>query len=230
MVRSWKDLRLHLVHATLRSLVRPRARTDDNLERLGSAVNGWWVPTDRIGPGTTAYCAGAGRDISLDTELLRAGCTVRTLDPTPLAITYVESLEITDPEFKFIPVGLWDETAELQFFEPDDASHVSFSALNLQQTESSVPAPVMSLEEHRSALGDEKVDLLKIDIEGSEYRVLDSMIDDGIFPEVLLVEFDQPMPPRKTLSYIRRLRRLGYRLAKVEWFNYTFILDGEDRP
>lgn len=229
MVRSWQDVRLHLVYHFLRRAAGQQTKASDRLVRLGSELGGWWAPEELVSAGTVAYCGGAGEDITFDRELLSGGCEVRTFDPTPLAIAHVEGLEINDERFRFVPVGWWHERDELQFFEArDTANPVNLSALNLQRTTASIPAPVDRLSNLMREQGDERVDLVKIDIEGAEYAVLDSMIEDRILPTALLVEFDQPAPPRKTLSYVRRLRTLGYRLAKIDFYNYTFLRDQRD--
>ena len=187
-------------------------------------MGGWWLPADAIKPGAVAYLGGAGDDITFDLALLAKGCVVRTFDPTPISIAHIESLEITDDRFRFVPVGWWNAEAEVQFFEARDKRYPeNLSVVNLQRTHSSISAPVKSISDHMRDLGHTQIDICKIDIEGAEYEVLDSMIEDRILPRHLLVEFDQPMPPRKTLRYIRRLKNLDYRLAKVDFFNYTFI-------
>jgi hypothetical protein len=61
-----------------------------------------------------------------------------------------------------------------------------------------------------------------MDVEGAEYRVLDSLLASGPLPAVLCVEFDQPAAVRKTVDAVRRLQRAGYTLNHIEVWNYTF--------
>jgi hypothetical protein len=74
-----------------------------------------------------------------------------------------------------------------------------------------------------------RLSLLKIDIEGAEYEVLRSMLRAGIFPEQLLVEFDQVNQPLTPLFWVelvrvlRALRDAGYRLVHRERANYLFV-------
>lgn len=72
-------------------------------------------------------------------------------------------------------------------------------------------------------LGDVRVDLIKMDVEGSEYAVIDSLLAIGPRVAVLCIEFDQPQPLRRVLTAVRRLCESGYRLAKIERWNYTFV-------
>jgi FkbM family methyltransferase len=174
------------------------------------------------------YCAGAGVDITFDIELLDRGCIVRTFDPTQRAVSHVKSLDIDNERFTFIPIGWWNRNTELDFFAVEDEENpISRSAVNLQKTTDSLKCPVKTVREHLRDQDDFRIDICKIDIEGAEYAVLDSMLADNIVPSVLLVEFDQPSPPKRTIQYVNRLKALGYRLAKFHFFDYTFIYDPE---
>jgi len=202
--------------------MRPRRRGVD-LIRLGTVYGGWWVPPDEIGFGKLAYCAGAGEDISFDLALHERGCRVVTFDPTPRAIEHVRTHAPSDERFQFCPVGWWDGDAELRFWAPRDPSHVSHSIVNLQKTDEFFVGAVKPVCALMKELGDESVDLIKMDIEGAEYRVIRSLLGSGPRPRVLCVEFDQPQPIWRTASAVMRLRAAGYSLVKVERWNYTFV-------
>jgi hypothetical protein len=61
-------------------------------------------------------------------------------------------------------------------------------------------------------------DLLRMDIEGAEYAVLDDMLATGILPRQLLVEFHHRFPQvglGATRRAIAGLRAAGYRIAAV---------------
>ena len=201
-------------------LLRPDVR--DDLVRPGSKYGGWWVPAVDLKPGVVAYCAGAGEDITFDLALHAVGCQVTTFDPTPRAIAYVEAAAPSDDRFRFVPVGWWSRQDTLRFYAPRDPAHVSHSALNLQATQDYFEAPVNTVAALMSELGDTRVDLIKMDIEGAEYEVIDSLLRDGPLPRTLCVEFDQPQPLRRTFKAVARLRAAGYDLVKVDRWNYTF--------
>lgn len=50
-----------------------------------------------------------------------------------------------------------------------------------------------------------RLDLLKIDIEGAEYTVLNQILNENIQINLLCVEFDQPMAYSITKEMINRL-------------------------
>jgi FkbM family methyltransferase len=197
--------------------LRPAAGGE--LVRLGSRYGGWWLPEAAVRPGAIAYCAGAGEDITFDLALCDKGLNVVTFDPTPRAIEYVRE---HGDGLQFEPVGWWDEPCELRFYAPTNVMHVSHSALNLQGTDSFFVAPVDTVANLARRLGHEQIDIVKMDIEGAEFRVVHSMLRDRITPTVLAVEFDiQSL--RRIAAVAAKLRRVGYRVAKVDGWNVTFV-------
>lgn len=76
-------------------------------------------------------------------------------------------------------------------------------------------------------LNHERIDLLKLDIEGAEMEVLKDMMRERLRPGVICVEYDQPVSPLQMLCSILGLLNYGYRLVFIDKFNLTFVLDGE---
>lgn len=213
-------VRNRIARAGLLAILRPTRR--DDLVRIGSGYGGWWIPRGALRPGVVAYCAGAGEDITFDLALYDAGCNVVTFDPTPRAITHVTTVAPDDSRFRFLPVGWWSRDDTLRFYAPRDASHVSHSVVNLQETETYFLAAVKPVNTLMNELGHSQVDLIKMDIEGAEHEVLLSMLKVGPLPSTLCIEFDQPEPLRKIVSAVSRLRNAGYTLNKIDVWNYTF--------
>jgi hypothetical protein len=71
-------------------------------------------------------------------------------------------------------------------------------------------------------LGHDRIDVLKMDIEGAEGPVLDALVASNLRPKVICVEYDQPEWPWRLAARIRRLMTAGYVVNKVETWNYTF--------
>ncbi|MEM6393195.1 MAG: FkbM family methyltransferase [Planctomycetota bacterium] len=202
----------------------------DDLVQLGSEAGAWIVPLSLIGPESVVMCFGVGGDASFDLALIeRTGCRVHAFDPTPRARSFGQQTAEEHPAFVFHEVGLWSSDTELEFFEPAREGHVSYSATNLQGTSKSVRCPVKRLSTLMGELGVDRVDLLKIDVEGAEYEGLSGMLDDGIRPGVLGVEFDQPVPMRQTRKMLDRLRGEGYAVVAIRGWNYTLVRDDASR-
>jgi len=63
-------------------------------------------------------------------------------------------------------------------------------------------------------------------IEGAELQVLESMLEDKIYPTVLCVEFDYYLKGKdkgETGVIINKLYDAGYKLLHGENWNYTFM-------
>ncbi len=221
--RTWLAIRTRLLSGILGVLFESRRRIV-TLERIGSQYGGWAVPKDLISSEWICYCGGAGEDITFDLGIIeRFGVHVYCFDPTPRSAAHVARAAEGVSRFHFYPVGLWDRNENVRFFAPRDPNHVSHSALNLQGTEEYFVAPCQRISSIMRELHHGRIDLLKIDIEGAEYAVLRSLLEDGLVVKVLCVEFDQPMPVLATARMILQLKRAGYQPVHAESWNYTFI-------
>lgn len=202
------------------------------LERLGSDYGGWFAPAGELGPESVVYSAGIGGDVTFDKALIKLrGCRIYGFDPTPTAIDFVANQfkagELSSL-FHFTPTGLWDSETTLTFFAPKTRGWVgSYSALNLQGTEDreSIAAPVKRLSTLMQDNRHSHIDLLKMDIEGAEYRVINEIIKKSIPIRWLGIEFDQPVPFWTTNRAIERLKKAGFQLCKVDRWNFVFRND-----
>lgn len=192
--------------------------------RLGSSYGGWWIPAHALSENSVAYCAGVGEDISFDTALIeRFGCRVVALDPTPRAIAFAARAQPDSDRFHFEPVGLGGTDRTARFYSPSDPSHVSHSIVNLQGTSDFFEARLERVATVMDRLGDANIHLLKMDIEGAEHEVVKDLTSGTLRPLVLCIEVDQLRPMRQLRTTIRSLRKSGYRAAKVEGRNVTFV-------
>lgn len=211
------------------------------LTRIGSKMASWYVPTNLLGPDSICYLAGAGEDISFDTEIsAKYHCRVATIDPTPRALAhFLASCPEADvgycsrqaPVHFFVPVGVWSSDTTMKFYAPRDPAHVSHSIVNLQTTSEFFEAECLTLQSIARRLGDSHIDLLKLDIEGAEIAVLLALRGNGILPSHICVEFDEITNPLDSLAYkrirncVQHLEGLGYQLVHRDFpANYSFAL------
>jgi FkbM family methyltransferase len=217
-------IRQRVVTAALPLYFRTEVHRED-LVRIGSDYGGWWVPRDLLGSESICYLGGVGSDISFDLGIIEAfGCKVWAMDPTPKTVRWIASLNGLPPQFTFLPVGLSGEAGELRFYLPENPDHISASAKNIQRTKDYFVAPVQTIGQTMEQLGHDHLDLLKLDIEGSEHDTIRQMLADGIRPTVLCVEYDQPEPLSWARDTTKKLRENGYRLVKLESLNLTFVM------
>ncbi len=205
-------------------IFRPDVHRAD-LVRLGTDYGGWWVPRDLIDGSSVCYLGGVGTDISFDLALIDVfGCQVWGIDPTPVSIGWLAEQELPE-EYHFLAVGLSGEAGTLKFFLPKNPGDVSASSKNIQRTQEYFEAPVQTIAQTMEQLGHSRLDLVKLDIEGAEHDTIRQMLADGIRPRVVCVEYDHPEPIHWSIRTTRLLRRHGYRLARIEYLNLTFVLD-----
>jgi FkbM family methyltransferase len=194
------------------------------VEYLGTPYGGWAVPCGAIQPGWVCYCAGAGIDVSFDLALAqRFGCEVVTLDPTDEAREHFARAAGGESRMRFEQVAVWSSDGELPMFRAADPSHRTLSADDIQRTGQATSVPARSLPSLMRELGHDRIDLLKLDVEGAEYELLDLVASRELGIRVLCVEMH---PTRGTGPAVRAFRALlaaGFRLVDLRGGDFTFV-------
>lgn len=191
-------------------------------EHIGSLYGGWWVNPRQLDPASVVLCVGVGSDITFDLGLIeRFGCTVHAYDPTPRAVAWIGTQRVP-ARFAFHPTGLAAYDGEMYFIlpgaHPEWDSYKSTVAGSIEDRTAADKAvcQVRRLETLVREVGADRVDLLKMDIEGGEYAVLGDMLAGSIRPRQLLIEFhylhDNSANYQATVDAVRALREAGYRI------------------
>lgn len=208
-----------------------KIRSMSGLERIGSPYGGWTIPTHLLGDSSICYCAGVGEDISFDMGLIeRFNCEVYAFDPTPRAKLHVQRHAQQEKRFHFVDLGLWDRDEAAKFYAPTNPDHVSHSILNLQKTDTYFTSECNRLSTIMKKYGHSKLALLKLDIEGAEYRVIDSVIEDELNIDIICVEYDEAYN-NLDRNFRKRIKQSVLELCKHNYTvvtvdqrcNYTFV-------
>lgn len=167
------------------------------------------------------YCAGVGKEMTFELELARlVKRPVQVFDPSP---TGIETIANTKSEnLRFFPVGIAAETATIEFSPPENAGEGSYSVV--REGRKRISFECWSLTKIMRENGDTAIDLLKMDIEGFEYDIIDVILNDHIPVRQLCVEFHPWLRPGRTLRTIARLRRAGYRIIYKHRGDHTFLM------
>lgn len=184
----------------------------------GSLYGGWAVRQRPLGADSIVYSFGVGQDISFDLAVIQQfGCSVQAFDPTPVCQSWVR--EQTFPEqFRFHPTGLASTDGSIELFEPRAPGAASFSKEAMTADARSVEVPVKRLSTILGELRHERLDVLKMDIEGCEYEVIDDLIATDLRPKQVLVEFHHRIHRRglePTKRAYDQLTNAGYRLFAI---------------
>jgi FkbM family methyltransferase len=196
---------------------------------LGNPGAEWAIDPDGLSPLSTIYSFGIGENISFDVDLIRRyGVTVHAFDPTPRVISWLKSQNVPR-EFVVHEYGISDQDGIAQLYPPEDPLHVSHTILQRGKAGSPVEVPVYTLKTIARMLGHSSIDLLKMDIEGMEYRVLENVLTSGIPVRQVLVEFHHRWPEigvHQTRNIVVRLKNHGYKIFMVSpnGEEYGFIL------
>ncbi len=181
----------------------------------GSGDGRWCVAPEHLNSESVVYSFGVGNDVSFDMDVWRRhGCCVHLFDPTPISKEWIATQRLPK-SLIFHDIGLADHDGKATFRLPKGHS-VSFSPISvLGDTEREHAASVQTLATIMKHLGHESIDLLKIDIEGGEYSVINDIVDHRESIEQLLVEFHDRMVSdgeQETREAIEKLDKAGFRL------------------
>ena len=194
--------------------------------RFGSDYGGWEIYPELLNRDSVVYSFGVGEDITFDLELInKYGLTVQAFDPTPRSIVWVKSQKLPNT-FHMHEYGVGGSDGLVPFFPPVNPNHVSHSAINQEnQAVDSINVKVRCLSSILSDLDHKGIDVLKLDIEGSEYEVISDLVSKDIRPAQILVEFHHRFPNiaiHQSITAIKLLRSAGYRLFSVSASNEEF--------
>jgi len=217
----------------VRQVIRPRLHKPEVLLPylyLGTDYGGWPLLLEHTPASPLIYSFGVGEDVSFDLGAIETfAATVHAFDPTPRSLAWIARQSLPE-QFHFHAIGIADVDGEAEFHPPAKAEYVSFSAAPGKGANPAemVKAPVRRLTSILDDLDTPVPDILKMDVEGFEYGVLDDVIAAGILPGQLLIEFHHRMydiPTERTLAAVNKLRAAGYVLFFVSevGHEYAFV-------
>ena len=210
-------------------------RKVSGLEDLGDSSDGcnWVTCTRDFRKESVIYSAGVGRDISFEHALVdRFGVTIVLLDPSPTALETMTLPQNRRPELKFEALALAGHTGFLDLAPPINPSEGSWISRDPgtvvpSSTGETVSVPCTTLGDLMARHAHKEIDLLKIDIEGAEYGVLESILREGVPIRQIAVEFHNGIlpgiPRSRTLGMLMKLFSNGYRIVHKGGSNHTLM-------
>lgn len=197
-------------------------------EHNGTSYGGWVISPQYLNKNSTIYSIGIGEDISFDISLIQKyKVDVHGFDPTPRSIEWIKKQKIPK-QFHVHEYGIADYNGKAIFYPPLNPDHISHSLLERKKTKNrAIEVPVFRLETIMKMLKHDKIDLLKMDIEGAEYKVIEDIIKSNIHILQLLVEFHHGMDNitfKDTKKVIDHLEENGFSIFDIskDGRNYSF--------
>jgi len=189
----------------------------------------------------------------------KTGCKVFIIDPTPRAVQHVKYIKdifngkakpiensrfgggdknylnfllankVETSKMVFLEYAVGKKNGEEKFYIPTNTNYVSHSLVKGMKSNKFINVQVRTLKCIMDENGHEKIDLLKMDIEGSECDVIDTILDENIRPKYMAIEFDlgwhgEKIKDRKRcLDAIDKIKSLGYSILHDNRPEITFI-------
>jgi FkbM family methyltransferase len=186
----------------------------------GNDYGGFYVIPELVNANSIVYSFGIGKDISFDKELLDIhDCRIFGFDPTPKSIEWCRNQQLPK-KFQFFEFGLAKKSGKVIFNLPVNKEHVSGSIVKQQNVSSSntVEVEMKSFGDIVKELGHAKIDILKMDIEGTEYDVIEDILHSKVTINQILIEFHERFfdnGKKKTEMAIENLSLKGFKLFAI---------------
>lgn len=217
------------------------------MEKLGTEYGGWYVPNDiNLNENSIIYSGGVGEDISFDLSISKKyNSNIFLIDPTEkskkhynevinfyknkttftgnIQPDYYEKISNLQPNIEkifYLDIGLWSKPDTLKFYKQDNENYVSQSLIDGMFGVNYDIVNVDTIKNIMVKLNHHYIDLLKLDIEGAEIKVLEQMFNDNIYPKYLCIEFDLLL---KNKDYDGVTQRLIQKM--INEYDYKILID-----
>ncbi len=225
LTRRWREWRL------------PRG-----YQRLGTRYGGWWIDTGLIGPSPLLIDCGLGEDISFPIAFLQRFPDARVIgvDPNPRSLAYCRARRPAGMEI--LAAAFWINHGERIVFHlprpqdqlPKGADGVSGSleaSHDYVAGGARMETQTVDLDHLLARAGRTECDVLKLDIEGAEYALIDALTSNGRIRRArqVLIEFHHGVTRHRmadTEAAVARMQAVGFQLIHTEGRNHIFRREG----
>jgi FkbM family methyltransferase len=226
-IRAWKKFETSPDYQRLKvkakRLVGQELRLIPDIQLETVCDGGWTYDASLLNELSIVYSLGVGDLIDFDLGVIdRCQSRVFAFDPTPTSKSFVDR-EDRPKQFHFQPWAAAGEDGSLSLFprvRNDGSLSTDMFTLIAEEAsrESAIVVPAYTVDTLARKLGHARIDLLKMDIEGAEFEVLDALIAGQLRPKQLLIEFHHRFIDNglaRTSGIVERLRAEDYKLYSV---------------
>lgn len=183
----------------------------------------WQYSSRALGADAVVYSFGVGDNIDFDCHLIDThAATVHAFDPTPYAVEWLNQKELPE-NFHFHQWAVAALDGELTMqprrHKANTKPAVMWTAVDADtNVDENIRVPTYSIATIMRMLEHERIDLLKMDIEGLEYEVIESIGSLPHKPDQLLIEFHHRFARigiAATRAALARLKDMGYQVFAV---------------
>lgn len=226
-VAAWKRLEksdpYQRAKLALKRLVGQEPRLRPQTTTSQAFHSGWCYDPTALDENSIVYSLGVGDDICFDLALIdRYKLIVHAFDPTPMSVSLMDQQDHPD-NFRFHPWAVAASDGSLKLYPRSSKSGVQSEVMYTMVPDAAadtdpIHVPAYSLQSLLDKLGHTHVDMIKMDIEGAEYDVLNGLLESDCRPGQLLIEFHHRfvnIGVARTNEMIERLNAAGYRIFSV---------------
>ena len=219
---------------TLKQLAGKEVNISPQIKRVNTLrFEDWCIDTENLNKNSVIYSVGVGEGIDFDLQLIeRFGVKVYAFDPTPNSIEWLKKKQLPE-NLEFCPYGLAGLDKKIKIYprvnKKGKKSSAMFSVLDeTGDAEDGIEVQMHSLKTIMDKLGHNKIDILKMDIEASEYPVIADIVHQGLEIDQILVEFHHRFPTvgkQMTIEAVDMLNKAGYKIFFISDIGreYSFI-------
>ena len=205
---------------------RHRVQADCSQETIGTGAGAWTIHPGTLGHGGIVYSLGVGNDIGFDLALIaKYGVGVFAFDPTPESVAWLARQQLP-AGFHHIKSAILDFDGSALFTRSQGIQYglhrKGITSDDQVQVDVHRLTTVMGWFEHN------RIDLLKLNIEGGEYAVIEDVVRSRILVRQMVVEFHHRLPGMhvsQTERAVECLNQAGFRIFNISdnGKEYSFI-------
>ena len=183
----------------------------------------WEFSPNYLGNDAIVYSLGVGDSIEFDLKIIDYyKALVFAFDPTPYAMEWLNK-QIIPERLKFYPWAVSGKDGEFSMTQrvnhKGQKSEIMWTELlSHEHSDKIITVPSLTISSIMKELSHQKIDLMKVDVEGTEYEIIDHLIQYNIKPKQLLVEFHHRFETKNktmTKKAIQDLQEIGYKIFSI---------------
>lgn len=190
---------------------------DISFEWFGSSYGGFYLHTRNLDKNSIIYSIGLGEDITFDLALIeKFKCKVFGFDPTPKSLAFLQTHQENNLIIRAI--GISKSKGSQTFYLPKNSNYVSGSLKKTKNLKSEIIVQFDTFENIVQFNNHTSIDVLKMDIEGTEFDIIPEIVCSKIPVKQLLIEFH----PRfywdgyfKLYKVVKLLKANGYKCFAI---------------
>jgi len=187
-------------------------------------VNVWSLYSAQLDADSVVLSGGVGQDITTELELVDTfGCHIDLFDPSPTGVATMELLENQRDKIDYRTLGLAGKNGPVGFSEPVKPEEGSFT---VSRDGGGLEFPCTSLSAFANSRGYSLIDLVKLDIEGFEYEVIEDLLKNAPPVNQLCIEFhhfESHISWRETARALKLMGESGFQVVHKNCFDYTLL-------